>query len=97
VIEKVGTCARMVKSAMFAATNEQLRPMIQDCVYEDAEIKAAVPADCLNCTIDAAACASDNCLTSCLAGDSTTCDACRLKNNCDPVVFSCGGLPSPLD
>ena len=96
VIEKVGTCARMVKSAMFAATNEQLRPMIQDCVYQDAAIKAAVPEDCLNCTIDAAACASDHCLTSCLAGDSTTCDACRLQNNCDPTVFMCGGLPSPL-
>lgn len=96
VVVKVGLCARMIKSAMFAATNEELRPMIQECVYEDAAIKAAVPPDCLNCTIDAAACASDNCLTACLTGDSVTCDSCRVQNNCDQAVFACGGVPSPF-
>lgn len=96
VVEKVGKCARQIKSAMFTATNEELRPMIQTCVYEDTAIKEAVPVDCLNCTIDAAACAADNCLTACLAGDSVACDECRLKNNCDQTVFSCGGIPSPF-
>lgn len=97
VTTKVGECAREKKIAMPAATNDQLRPMVRDCAYEDAEIKEKVPEDCLNCIIDVAACAADDCLGPCLGGDSEGCDACRISNNCDPMVFVCGELPSPLE
>lgn len=96
VTAKVGICARRLKAENFSATNEELRPLVRDCVYEDPEVKAAVPADCLDCTIDAAACAADNCLTQCLAGDSPMCDDCRRESHCDQSVFSCGGLPAPI-
>ena len=96
VVEKVGVCARRLKAENFNATNDELRPLVRDCVYEDAEIKAAVPEDCLQCTIDAAACAADSCLVQCLAGDSPACDTCRRAAGCDQGVFSCGGIPAPI-
>jgi hypothetical protein len=96
VITAVGMCARTVKGQMPLATNEMLRPMVQDCVFQDAEIKAKVTPDCLACTITAAECAGDNCLAECLAGDSALCDSCRKMNNCDQPVFACGGIPSPF-
>jgi hypothetical protein len=93
---KVGECARQEKLADVTASNDVLRPRIRDCVYADTEIKDAVPEDCLNCTIDVAACAADKCLGPCLGGDSTGCDNCRLQNKCDQKVFACGGLPAPI-
>jgi hypothetical protein len=96
VITAVGTCARQVKSQMPLATNDELSPMVQDCVFQDAEIKMNTTPECLACTITAAECAGDQCLAQCLAGDSAQCDSCRKMNNCDQPVFACGGLPSPL-
>lgn len=96
VTAAVGTCARRLKAENFNKTNDELRPLVRDCVYEDADIKAAVPEDCLDCTIDTAACAADNCLVQCLAGDSPTCDSCRRAANCDQSTFSCGGLPATI-
>ena len=96
VVIAVGMCARQIKSAMPLATNDELRPMVQACVFEDAEIKMKTSPECLNCTIDAAACAGDNCLIQCLAGDSAQCDSCRKMNNCEMPVFTCGGLPAPF-
>lgn len=93
----VGKCARQIKAANFNKSNDELRPLVRDCVYEDAAIKDAVPEDCLNCTIDAAACAADNCLPQCIGGDSETCDTCRRDAGCDQSVFSCGGLPPPIE
>lgn len=94
---KVGECARKLKLANLSKTNDELKPLVRDCVYEDADIKAAVPEDCLFCTIDAAACAADNCLIQCLNGDSEMCDSCRRDAKCDQGVFSCGGLPPPIE
>jgi hypothetical protein len=91
----VAACARQVKAAMPFASNDALRPMIQACVYEDAELQA-VPEDCLGCFLDVAACASDHCLFQCLAGDSEECDQCQLDNDCTVPVFDCGGLPNPF-
>lgn len=96
VITAVGNCARQVKSQMPFASNDELRPMIESCVFQDAEIKANTTPECLACTITAAQCAGDMCLAECLAGDSAQCDTCRKMNNCDQPVFACGGLPSPL-
>jgi hypothetical protein len=96
VVEKVGVCARRLKAENFTATNDVLRPLVRDCVYEDADIKAAVPENCLDCTINAAACAADNCLAQCIGGDSATCDTCRRTAKCDQSVFDCGGLPPPI-
>jgi hypothetical protein len=96
IVLVVGACARRIKSAMPFASNDQLRPMIRDCIYEDAEIKQMVQAECLDCFIDAAQCAGDNCLVECLAGDSASCDACRRDNNCEQPVFPCTGLPNPF-
>jgi hypothetical protein len=95
-ITAVGNCARQVKSQMPLASNDVLRPMVQDCVYQDAMLKMKVTPECLACTITAAECAGDKCLAQCLAGDSAGCDSCRKTNNCDQPVFACGGIPSPL-
>lgn len=96
VTTKVGECAREEKLADPAATNDVLRPRVRECAYEDDEIKEKVPEDCLDCIIEVAACAADNCLGACLTGDSTGCDTCRINNNCDPEVFRCGQIPSPF-
>lgn len=92
----VGACAREVKSANVFASNEELRPLIRDCAFEDPEMAASVTEPCLDCFIDVAACASDNCLFACLAGDSQGCDDCRARNNCERPLFSCSGLPDPF-
>jgi hypothetical protein len=96
IVLVVGACARRIKSAMPFASNDELRPMIRDCVFEDAEIKQMLNDECLSCFIDAAQCAGDNCLIECLAGDSASCDTCRLDNNCEQPVFPCTGLPNPF-
>jgi hypothetical protein len=96
IVLVVGACARMLKSSMPFASNDELRPLIRDCVFEDAEIAQMVHAECLSCFIDAAQCAGDNCLIECLAGDSANCDACRIDNNCEQPVFPCTGLPNPF-
>lgn len=95
-VKVVGDCARMVKSSMPFATNEQLRPLVRDCVYQDAEIKANVTEPCLNCFIDVADCAGTYCLLQCLASADATCDQCRLDNNCDQPLFDCAGFPNPF-
>jgi hypothetical protein len=99
VTTRVGECAREKKLANLDKSNEELRPLVRDCAYEDEQIREKVPEDCLDCIIDVADCAGavDNCLASCLSGDSPGCDACRLSKNCDPQVFVCGQLPSPLE
>jgi hypothetical protein len=96
VVTAVGNCARQKKAQMPNATNDELRPMVEACVFENADIKAKTSPECLACTITAAECAGDMCLLQCLAGDSAQCDACRKSSNCDQPVFSCGGLPSPF-
>lgn len=92
----VGKCARALKSKFPMQTHEELRPQVEKCVYEDAEIKELVTKECMGCYLDAAECAADNCLVACLAGDSPQCDTCRAKAGCDAKVFPCSGLPSPL-
>jgi len=94
----LGKCAREVKSAIenLGATNDALRPKVRDCVFKDAEIKMKTPLPCMDCFLDAALCAGDNCLVECLAGDSKGCDTCRAKNKCDATVFTCAGLISPF-
>lgn len=94
-----GACARSTKSNPLNAfdTDAQLRVKIRDCIYEDPDFdEQRVPVECTECFLDAAQCASDFCLTTCLAGDSPECDQCRLDNNCNQPVPTCGGLPSPF-
>ena len=57
-VAKVGTCARQLKAENFEKSNEELEPLVRECVYTDDDIKAAVSEDCLNCVIGAAACAA---------------------------------------
>lgn len=89
-------CARKIKSANALASNAELRPKIQACVYEDAEIKAKMPPTCLSCYLDSATCSGDNCLIECLGGDSPSCDKCRLDKGCSRPVADCTGFPNPL-
>jgi hypothetical protein len=91
----LGTCARNAKGAMPAATDDELRPMIEACVYEDARFEG-VTTECLGCFLDATACASEHCLVECLSGDSPACDRCQNENDCTQPVFACGGLPNPF-
>jgi hypothetical protein len=97
VVSAVGRCSRMLKATMIAASNSELRPLVRQCVFEDMQIRARTSPECLDCAIDAASCASDNCLLQCLAGDSPQCDTCRIAAGCDQKVFSCGGLPAPIE
>ncbi len=92
----VSSCARSVKSNPLNAfdSDAQLRVKIEECVRKDPAITS--PAECLGCFLDAAECASKNCLSQCLTGDSTTCDSCRMQNGCNQSVPVCGGLPSPF-
>jgi hypothetical protein len=92
----VGKCARDEKTKNFSLSNDELKPLVRDCVYKDEAIKAAVPENCLDCTIDVAECAADNCLAPCLGGDTPQCDTCRLQAKCDQKVFGCGELPAPI-
>lgn len=89
-------CARDIKSGSPLSSNDELKPMIQACVFKDADLKANTPQPCMDCFLTAATCAGDNCLVECLTGDSKDCDACRAKNKCDSTVFTCANLPSPF-
>jgi hypothetical protein len=96
--QKVASCARSVKSNPLNAFDsaDTIRMKTQACVYEDQAIKDGVSEDCLGCYLDGAQCASENCLTQCLTGDSANCDSCRQENNCNQPVPGCAGLPSPF-
>jgi len=93
--DAVAGCTRQVVVAHLGEPIEPLRPLIHDCVFEDAAIKAKVNEGCLGCFLNVAICAASNCLVECLA-DSPNCDSCRRKANCEQPVFGCGGLPDPL-
>jgi hypothetical protein len=94
---EVGKCARETKSNPANAfdTDAQIRMKVQACVLKNAKY-AETDVDCLGCFLDAAQCASDNCLTQCLTGDSATCDKCRMDAECNQTVPSCAGFPSPF-
>lgn len=89
-------CARKIKSGNPLASNAELRPKIEACVFEEASIKAAMPSSCLSCYLDSATCSGDNCLIECLGGDSPSCDKCRLDKGCSRPVADCTGFPNPL-
>lgn len=95
-VRKVGDCAREVKSANPLNNNAQNRPLVQACVYKDASIMQNVTPECLSCYLDSAICSGDKCLVECIAGNSKSCDDCRLRNNCSQPVAPCTGLPNPL-
>lgn len=90
------SCARSVKSnpLNLADDDAALRAKMEACIFEDADLQANVSSACVSCFLDAAQCASDNCLGACLAGDSPECDGCRLDNGCNQTVPPCGGLPN---
>ena len=96
--KKVTDCSIEEKSKInnLGKTNEQLRPLVQACVYKDAEIKQTVTTECLGCFLDVAECAGEKCLTDCLVGTASQCDACRIRNGCEQPLFACAGLPNPL-
>jgi hypothetical protein len=95
-VTQVGMCARSVKSANITKSNAELRPLIQECVYKNAEIKAKMPPACLGCYLTSAECSGEKCLLQCLSGDSPNCDKCRLDNGCSRPVAKCTGFPDPL-
>ena len=92
----LASCARDIKSGSPLASNDELKPMIQACVFKDADIKAKTPQPCMDCFLTAATCAGDKCLVECLTGDSKECDACRATNKCDTTVFTCANVVSPF-
>jgi len=96
VTTRVAKCARETKSNPLNALDSDavIREKTLACVKMDPAIDSTD--ECLGCFLDAAQCASKNCLTQCLTGDSANCDDCRLKNNCNQPVPICAGLPSPF-
>jgi hypothetical protein len=94
--KSVTDCSIQVKATNFGKTNEQLRPLVQACVYKDAEIKAKVNTECLGCFLAVAECAGEKCLVECLTGSPAVCDKCRIDKGCEAPLFECAGLPNPL-
>lgn len=95
-VTAVAACARDVKSKNLGKSNAEIRPLVQECVYKNAEIQAKMPPACLGCYLTSAECSGDKCLLQCLGGDSPTCDKCRLDNGCSRPVAQCTGFPDPL-
>jgi hypothetical protein len=93
----VAKCARDTKSnpANSFDSDAQIRAKVQTCVLK-IPAHADTEEDCLSCFLDAAQCASSNCLTQCLIGDSAQCDKCRMDNNCNQPVPACAGFPTPF-
>ena len=96
LFKTVANCARDVRSANAVATNAEMRPKIQECVFKDSELQAKTPLACLSCYLDAAECLNDSCLVECLTGDSKGCDTCRVKNGCHTKALLCAKLPNPF-
>ncbi len=96
VTTRVAKCARETKSNPLNALDSDavIREKTLACVKMAPEIDSSD--ECLGCFLDAAQCASNNCLTQCLTGDSPNCDTCRINNNCNQPVPLCAGLPSPF-
>lgn len=94
--KSVTDCSIQVKATNLGKSNEQLRPLIQTCVYKDAEIKEKVNTECLGCFLAVAECAGENCLVECLTGSPAQCDKCRIDKGCEAPLFECAGLPNPL-
>ncbi|MET0339376.1 MAG: hypothetical protein ABW252_00155 [Polyangiales bacterium] len=96
--KKVTDCSITTKAmaSNLGKSNAQLRPLVQDCVFEDEEIKSNTNEECLGCFLNVAECAGDKCLTECLVGTPAQCDACRISKGCEEPLFDCAGLPNPL-
>lgn len=92
----VTDCSIQVKATNLGKSNEQLRPLVAECVYKDAELKEKVGTECLGCFLTVAECAGDKCLVQCLTGSQATCDKCRIDKGCEQPLFECVGLPNPL-
>ncbi len=67
----------------------------RDCVREESDLDVISDA-CLECYLDSADCARENCISECLEGNSAGCDACRQENGCTPNFYECAGLPDPV-
>lgn len=89
-------CARSVLSTRFGESDDVVRPLIRDCIFEDDQARAHVEVDCVDCFIDALVCSSGPCLLECLSGNSPECDECARNNGCFDPVFTCSGLPNPF-
>lgn len=93
----VGDCARTEKLRNLLLSDEELRPKVQECVYKkDEALRKDTPPACISCFLDAAQCASANCLDACIGGNNAPCDACRQEHNCNEPVMKCAELPSPF-
>ena len=91
--EYVGQCAEEALGA-----TESNRTAMANCIKaKNGGEYASSSMECLNCFIDAAICATNNCLIDCLGVRKTPgCDACRTANNCNAMAPACAGLPNPF-
>jgi hypothetical protein len=87
-IREAARCART--HALDADPREGTRT----CMRQNAELDPLSDA-CLDCFLDSAACARENCVAECLTGDTPQCDACREEKGCTPGFYECAGLPNP--
>ena len=87
-----GECAQEQSGA-----SEGNRATMLSCIKGKGDYAAATD-DCLNCFVNAAICASDNCLLDCLINGTASepCETCRNANNCNKPVPACAGLPNPF-
>jgi hypothetical protein len=51
--------------------------------------------DCLECYVDAAVCAAQNCVGDCINGDSVACDNCQISSGCAGTLYRCTGFVDP--
>lgn len=87
---RAGECARInaLRPDPHAAT--------RDCFREDTKLDV-ITDSCLECYLDSADCARENCASVCLGGHSDDCDKCRQDSGCTPGFYECAGLPDPKE
>ena len=64
------------------------------CTSEALIDETGLTAGCVDCFVQSALCAKNNCLVECLS-DPVACETCREENGCISAFYECSGLPVP--
>jgi hypothetical protein len=64
------------------------------CTSEALIDETGLTAGCVDCFVQSALCAKNNCLVECLS-DPVACETCREENGCTSSFYECSGLAVP--
>ncbi len=91
-VDKVTTCVSTAFTS--GKTGEDLKTATRTCAA--AELPA-YSTGCLDCFIDSAICAANNCIAVCYPTSATAaCDECRVSKGCIPNFYTCSGIKNPI-